>query len=127
VTRGRIWDVAVDIRPESHSFGRAIGIELSDLNGRLLWIPAGFAHGFCVLGDESADVVYQTDALYDPEGEGGIAWHDPDLAIRWPITNPIVSSRDQQQPSFAAYRAAAIDWESPVERRRRPDAVIAAG
>jgi dTDP-4-dehydrorhamnose 3,5-epimerase len=73
VTRGQIWDVAVDIRRGSPSFGRSVGIELSDLNGLLLWIPAGFAHGFCVLGDEPADVVYQTDALYNPDGEGGIA------------------------------------------------------
>jgi dTDP-4-dehydrorhamnose 3,5-epimerase len=119
VTRGRIWDVAVDIRPDSATFGRGVGIELSDLNGRLLWIPTGFAHGFCVLGDEPADVVYQTDSLYNPEGEGGIAWDDPELAIAWPTTGPAVSVRDQRLPSFAAYRAAPVDWGYPVQRQRR--------
>jgi dTDP-4-dehydrorhamnose 3,5-epimerase len=106
VTRGRIWDVAVDIRPYSRTFGQAVWAELSDENGRMLWIPAGFAHGFCVLGEESVDVVYQTDAAYNPEGEVGIAWDDPELAIPWPMSRPIVSVRDRGLPSFAAYRKA---------------------
>jgi dTDP-4-dehydrorhamnose 3,5-epimerase len=110
VTRGRIWDVAVDVRTDSPTFGRCVSAELSDMNGRLLWIPPGFAHGFCVLGDEPADVLYKVDALYDPTGEAGIAWDDPELAVPWPIREPILSARDRALPSFAAYRANPVAW-----------------
>ncbi|MFN7684779.1 MAG: dTDP-4-dehydrorhamnose 3,5-epimerase [Oligoflexia bacterium] len=92
--RGRIWDVAVDIRQSSPTFGQHFGVELSDMNGKLLWIPAGFAHGFCVLGDAPADVLYKVDAFYNPATEGGIRWNDPKLGIQWPIASPTVSSRD---------------------------------
>lgn len=105
VVRGRIWDVAVDIRPESPSFGKSFGLELSDMNGRLLWIPAGFAHGFCVLGEEPADVFYKVDAQYNPQSEGGILWNDPELAVHWPLENPTTSVRDQKLQTFAQYRA----------------------
>ena len=101
VTHGRIWDVAVDVRPDSPTFGQMVGAELSDRNGCLLWIPAGFAHGFCVLGDEMADVLYKVDAPYGPGGEGGIAWNDPDLGISWPDEEPILSGRDQENPRLA--------------------------
>ena len=111
VTRGRIWDVAVDIRPESPSYGRSFGLELSDMNGRLLFIPPGFAHGFCVLGDEPADVLYKVTALYNPVGEGGIFWADPDLAIPWPVSNPIVSERDRTLPGFREYRLRPVEWK----------------
>lgn len=94
VVRGRIWDVAVDIRPTSPTRGRHTALELSDENGRLLWIPPGFAHGFCVLGDEPADVVYKVDAPYNRAGERGIYFADSELAIRWPADTPIVSTRD---------------------------------
>jgi dTDP-4-dehydrorhamnose 3,5-epimerase len=114
VTRGRIWDVAVDIRADSPTFGRCVGAELSDENGRLLWIPPGFAHGFCVLGDEPADVLYKVDALYNPRGEGGIAWDDPDLAVPWPIDDPVISDRDRSLPGFAEYRASPPLWPSLV-------------
>lgn len=103
VIRGKIWDVAVDVRPDSPTFGKHIGVELSDENGKLLWIPAGFAHGFCVLGDEPADVFYKVDAIYNPTGETGICWNDEDLAIAWPVQNPIVSDRDKSLQSFASY------------------------
>jgi dTDP-4-dehydrorhamnose 3,5-epimerase len=116
-TRGRIWDVAVDIRPASPSFGKSAGIELSDQNGRLLWIPPGFAHGFCVLGDEPADVVYKVDAVYNPQGEGGLHWNDPDLAIPWPVARPLVSQRDECQSSFASYKTQPILW-IPAPRKR---------
>lgn len=112
VIRGRIWDVSVDIRPDSPTFGQHLGIELSDVNGRLLWIPAGFAHGFCVLGEEPADVLYKADALYNPAGEGGIFWADPELAIPWPIQEPSLSERDRRQPSWAAYRAKPPAWNT---------------
>jgi dTDP-4-dehydrorhamnose 3,5-epimerase len=110
VIRGRIWDVAVDIRPDSPTFGKSYGIELSDENGQLLWIPAGFAHGFCVLGDEPADVLYKVDARYNAQGEGGIHWADPALAIAWPIPRPTVSRRDEWLDSFASYRTKATTW-----------------
>lgn len=111
VIRGKIWDVAVDIRPNSPTFGQHIGVELSDMNGRLLWIPPGFAHGFCVLGDEPADVLYKVDASYNPAGEGGIAWNNPELAVAWPITNPTISGRDQKLQSFAQYKANPPEWD----------------
>jgi dTDP-4-dehydrorhamnose 3,5-epimerase len=106
---GAIWDVAVDIRPDSPTFKQHFGIELTGENGKLLWIPAGFAHGFCVLGDTTpADVYYKCTALYNPEGEHGIAWNDPDLAVNWPLKQiagdtPAVSERDNNLPSWQEY------------------------
>jgi dTDP-4-dehydrorhamnose 3,5-epimerase len=105
VIRGRIWDVAVDIRVGSPTFGQSVGIELSDTNGLLLWVPPGFAHGFCVLGNEAADLLYKVDAPYNAAGEGGLHWADPDLAIAWPVSNPVVSAKDERLTSFAHYRA----------------------
>jgi len=103
VTRGRVWDVAVDIRKGSPTFGKYYGVELSDENARLFWIPAGFAHGFCVLGDEPADMLYKVTGLYNPKNEGGIAYNDPDIAIDWPVENPTISARDTTQPSLMQY------------------------
>lgn len=119
VTRGRIFDVAVDLRAESPTFGQSECLELSDENGLLLWIPAGFAHGFCVLGDEPADVIYKVNAPYNAAGEGGLYWADPELAIPWPVRAPIVSVRDQRLGSFADYRRHAIHWdlELPVGKQ----------
>lgn len=108
VVRGRIWDVAVDLRAGSPTFGQSRGLELSDENGLLLWVPAGFAHGFCVLGDEPADVLYKVDAPYNPKGEGGLHWADPDLAIGWPVPAPVVSPRDEYLGRFADYRAQPV-------------------
>lgn len=110
VVRGRIWDVTVDLRPASATFGKHVGLELSDVNGRLLWAPPGFAHGFCVLGDEPADVVYKVDSFYAPASEGGIVWNDPDLAVAWPIADPIISARDRALESFAAYCSRPPVW-----------------
>lgn len=102
VIRGRIWDVAVDIRDNSPTRGQHFGRELSETNGRLLWIPAGFAHGFCCLGDEPADVIYLVDNVYNPAGEAGIRWDDPTLRIPWPLDRPaVVSAKDQAQPGWA--------------------------
>jgi dTDP-4-dehydrorhamnose 3,5-epimerase len=103
VIRGRVFDVAVDLRSNSKTFGKYFGVELSAENNKLLWIPGGFAHGFCVLGDEPAEVLYKVDHLYNPKGESGIAWDDKDLNVNWPITNPILSPKDKVQPSFAEY------------------------
>jgi dTDP-4-dehydrorhamnose 3,5-epimerase len=104
VLRGRIWDVAVDLRPESPTFGKHHALELSDKNGRLLWIPKGFAHGFCVLGEEPADVMYKVDAPYSSKGDSGIRWNDPELAIQWPVTDPILSEKDAKLPTFGEWR-----------------------
>ncbi len=110
VTRGRVWDVAVDIRPDSPTFGQHHGVELSDSNGLLFWIPAGFAHGFCVLGDEPADMLYKCSGLYNAAGEGGIRYDDAELNVPWPIDNPIISARDEGLISFAQYKANPPHW-----------------
>lgn len=110
VTRGAVWDVAVDVRPDSKTYGKYVGVELTGDNGKLFWIPAGFAHGFCVLGDEPADMLYKVSGLYNKAGEGGIRFDDPDLAIDWPVKDPIISERDRQMASFADYRAHPPKW-----------------
>jgi dTDP-4-dehydrorhamnose 3,5-epimerase len=104
VIRGKIWDVVVDLRKDSPTYGKWEGVELSDENGRLLWVPPGFAHGFCVLGQEDADVMYKVDAPYSPKTEGGIRFDDPDLKIEWPVKDgAIVSPKDRVLPGFAEY------------------------
>lgn len=110
VLNGAIWDVAVDIRLESPTFGQHFGIELSDMNGKLLWVPPGFAHGFCVLGDKPADVLYKVTNLYNAAGEGGIMWNDSDFAIDWPVENPTISERDKTQQSFSEYKSKPSIW-----------------
>ena len=97
---GVIFDVAVDIRRGSPTYGRWVGEILSMENGRMLYIPPGFAHGFCVLSD-TADLVYKVSAPYSPECERGIAWNDPAIGVDWPVTDPILSARDQQNPILA--------------------------
>ena len=91
--RGSIWDVAVEIRRESPHFAQWVGIELTAENKRQLWIPPGFAHGFCVPTVES-EVEYKCTDYYHPEDEGGAIWNDPTLAIRWPISTPKISEKD---------------------------------
>jgi dTDP-4-dehydrorhamnose 3,5-epimerase len=103
-TRGRIWDVAVDIRPQSATFGKWWAIELNDTLHNQLFIPVGFAHGFCVLS-ETAEVMYKCSNVYDPVTESGIAWNDPDIAVAWPVTDPVISARDTGNQSFAEYAA----------------------
>ena len=98
--RGRIWDVAVDLRPDSPTYRRWEGHELDDEHHRQLFIPEGFGHGFCLLSDE-ADVVYRLSSYYDPALESGVAWDDPELAIEWPISDPILSDRDRDAPRLA--------------------------
>ncbi len=110
VVRGRILDVAVDIRPGSPTFGQHEAVELSDENGLLLWIPAGFAHGFCVLGDGPADVFYKVDAPYNAGGEGGIRFDDKALGINWPLANPVISDRDKNLPGWSQYAANPPAW-----------------
>ncbi len=101
-TRGRIYDVAVDIRKDSKTLGKSFGVELDEAT--LLWIPAGFAHGFSVLGDEKADLLYKiTDGEYNPKGEGGILYNEPTFKIDWQVKNPVISQRDQEQQTFDEY------------------------
>lgn len=99
VLSGAIFDVAVDIRWGSPTFGKWTGHILSAENFRQLYIPVGFAHGFCVLSD-SADVAYKCSSYYAPEDERGLAWNDPTIAIDWPVSDPILSARDQQHPAL---------------------------
>ncbi|KAI5916689.1 dTDP-4-dehydrorhamnose 3,5-epimerase [Thauera sp. 2A1] len=99
VSRGAVYDVAVDIDPASPTFGRHVGVELSDDNHRQLWIPPGYAHGFCVLS-EIADFEYKCTELYYPEDEGGVVWNDPDVGINWPCKTPILSKKDQSLPNL---------------------------
>jgi dTDP-4-dehydrorhamnose 3,5-epimerase len=120
---GRIFDVAVDIRKGSPTFKRWVGVELSGENKRQLYIPPGFAHGFCVLS-ETADVLYKCTDLYSPQDERGVIWNDPALAIAWPIADPLVSQKDRgyrmleevhkELPSFRMTKGNAAG------RRRRP-------
>ncbi len=93
VVRGEVYDVAVDIRKGSSAFGQWVGVILSEENKKQLWVPPGFAHGFVVLS-EIADFEYKCTDYYDPSDEGSILWNDPDLAIVWPVENPILSDKD---------------------------------
>lgn len=108
VTQGSVFDVAVDIRQDSKSFGRWFGVELSASNHRQLWIPAGLAHGFLVTSD-SADFLYKTTDYYAPHCEGSVRWDDPDLAIDWPLHTlggqaPALSGKDAAAPLLASLR-----------------------
>ena len=100
VIKGVVFDVVVDIRCGSPSFGQWAGVNLSEENKRQLFVPQGFAHGFCVLS-EAAEVVYKCTDFYAPEDEGGILWSDPDIAIDWPIANPLLSDKDSRLPYLA--------------------------
>ena len=95
VVRGRIFDVVVDVRRHSPTFGKWFGAELGDDGPCQIYMPHGFAHGFCVLSDW-ADLHYKVSQRYDPQDEGGLVWNDPEVQIAWPIAHPIVSSRDSK-------------------------------
>lgn len=96
-SRGAVFDVAADVNPASPTFGQYVGITLSDENHRQIWIPPGYAHGFCVL-TEVADFEYKCTDLYYPDDEDGVRWNDPDLNIDWPIGTPLLSTKDQALP-----------------------------
>jgi len=100
VAVGAVWDVAVDIRVGSPTYGEWVGVTLSAENRRQLYIPAGFAHGFCVTSDV-AEFLYKVTSYYAPQLERGIAWDDPTLAIDWPVPSPMLSDRDCQHPCLS--------------------------
>ena len=102
VTSGAVFDVAVDIRTASPTFGKWVGYELSAANHRMLWIPPGFAHGFLTLEDDT-DFLYKCTALYMPEFDRSVRWNDPEIGIVWPVTDitPLLSSKDEMAPLLA--------------------------
>ena len=97
ITQGEVFDVAVDIRRGSPTFGKWVGATLTGENHQQLWVPPGFAHGFCVLSD-SADFLYKCTDYYNPNDEGSVIWNDPDLAIDWPSDSPTLSDKDADAP-----------------------------
>ena len=106
--RGRIWDVAVDLRRDSPTYRQWEGFELDDETHRQLLVPVGFGHGFCVLSDE-ADVAYKLSSYFDPAAEAGIAWDDPEINIEWPVSDPLLSERDTTAPKLAEI-ADTLPW-----------------
>lgn len=100
VSRGAVYDVAVDIDPASPTCGQYVGVELTDENHRQLWVPPGYAHGFCVISDV-ADFIYKCTDYYFPEDEGGLLWNDPEVQIPWPIDDPKLSAKDQLNPTLS--------------------------
>ena len=102
--QGRIWDVAVDLRPDSPTYKRWEGHELDGEKHHQLYIPQGFGHAFCLLSDK-ADVLYRLSTYYDPALESGIAWDDPEVGIEWPISDPLLSDRDRDAPLLAEVAA----------------------
>ena len=103
VISGRIFDVAVDIRRDSPTFGRWHGTILSADRPRYVWVPPGFAHGLCVLS-EVADVVYKCTELYSPDDEAGVMWDDPAVGIRWPIESPLLAAKDRRYAPLSSKR-----------------------
>lgn len=102
VVSGAVFDVAVDLRPESPTFGKWAGIELSGENKLMYWIPAGFAHGFLTLRDNTV-FTYKCSGVYNKEAEASIIWNDPQLDINWQVDEPVLSEKDKNAPSFAEY------------------------
>jgi dTDP-4-dehydrorhamnose 3,5-epimerase len=107
VTQGAVFDVAVDIRANSATFGQWVGVELSAQNHKQLWVPADMAHGFLVIS-ESADFLYKTTNYYVPQAEGCVRWDDPELAIAWPLdgSTPSLSAKDIEAPMLRSLREA---------------------
>lgn len=100
--KGAIWDVFVDLRRESTTFGKWGAIELSEINKKMIYIPKGFAHGYCTLTKRS-EVLYKVDSPYNPKYECGLLWNDPDIGILWPAKNPILSEKDLKNITIKDY------------------------
>ena len=109
VIEGEVFDVAVDVRRGSPTFGRWVGVTLTADNFRQCYVPPGFAHGFCVVSP-IAQVEYKATDVYDPAAELGVAWNDPALAIRWPVSQPLLSARDSAYPTLAEVLDRLPDW-----------------
>ena len=107
VLQGEVFDVAVDIRVGSPTFGKSVGVTLSSENKRQFYIPAGFAHGFCLTSD-TALFAYKCTELYQPKLEYGVSWNDPDLGIKWPIDNPLLSEKDLIYPKLKDIELALL-------------------
>ena len=105
VVTGEVLDVAVDIDPQSPTYGQHVAVTLSEKNKRQLWVPPGYAHGFLVLS-EFADFEYKCTDYYDPADEGALAWNDPEVAISWPLENPRLSAKDSAAPTLEQLRKA---------------------
>ncbi|MDK9754290.1 dTDP-4-dehydrorhamnose 3,5-epimerase [Vibrio sp. D173a] len=111
VTNGEVFDVAVDLRPNSDTFGEYESVLLSGENKLQFYIPPGFAHGFCVIS-KTADFQYKCSSYYDPTDEGGILWNDPSLNINWPVATPILSEKDQMQPKLDEIKSLIVEgWD----------------
>jgi dTDP-4-dehydrorhamnose 3,5-epimerase len=100
VTRGVVWDVAVDLREDSPTYGSWVGMELAGSSGRMLYLPEGFGHGYLVLS-ERADLAYKVTSEFRPEAEGGIRWDDPEIGVEWPLPDPLLSVKDMGLPSLS--------------------------
>lgn len=107
VLQGEVYDVAVDIRRDSPTFGKWEGVVLSDKNKRQLYVPEGFAHGFCVLS-ETALFAYKCTDFYNPDVEGGILWNDPEIGIDWPASDPVLSDKDKVYPTLKKLMAFGL-------------------
>ncbi len=114
VVRGEVFDVAVDLRRGSPTYARWVGARLSEDNFRLLYIPVGFAHGFCVLSEE-VDLAYKVTAEYSAEADAGIVWNDPEIGVEWPVADPIVSLRDAALPALREAETGFL-YEGPARK-----------
>lgn len=112
VLRGAVFDVAVDIRSNSTNFGKWVGVELSEENEKQLWVPPGFAHGFCTLADRT-DFLYKCTNQYVPSAEHSIRWDDPDIGIDWPITDPVMSDKDASAPLLRDQTVLPVCQKAP--------------
>lgn len=108
---GAILDVFVDLRLDSRTYGKWDSVALSEENGKMVYIPRGFAHGFCTLTDDSV-VLYKVDNMYAPESEGNLRWNDPEIGIKWPTKDPILSEKDQKAPLFRDFVSPFPSMES---------------
>ena len=106
---GAVWDVAVDVRVGSPSFGQHVAVELSAENFRQIWLPPGLLHGFCILG-EAAEIIYKCTELYAPDADFSVRWNDPELGVPWPLDDPVLSPKDANAPLLREVRERLIPY-----------------